>query len=152
MATEIVPATTAHAERLAASLSEESRRGLEALMVDPLVALLSGLKGSSSVRAILIDDEVAAVVGVVPREWGGQLWFLTSDLVLRAPREFLRGARQAFSEVGQGYNVLANIADARNERTLRLARHFGFERHDWGVVNGHPFVLTRWEAPLVHRT
>lgn len=146
MEPEIIPATSAHAERLAVSLSEESRRGLEALGVQPLQALLDGLRDSATARALLIGGEVAMVIGVVPREWGGQLWFLTSDLVLRAPKAFLRGARKVFAGVAQGYSVLANIAHAENVRTLRLAKHFGFEIHEYK----HPFVLTRWEAPRVH--
>lgn len=147
---EILQATTAHAERLALSLSEESRRGLDALRVDPLTGIMDSLRISAIARTMLINGDVAMVIGVAPKAWGGQLWFLTSDVVLREPRAFLRAARTVFAEVGKGYSVLANIAHAENERTLRLARHFGFAITEGGEVNGHPFVLIRWEATNVH--
>lgn len=151
-ATEVIPATTAHAEWLAGNLSEESRRGLEALGVEPIRALLSGLGDSAIARTILIDGEPAFVGGVVTRGWGGQLWFLTSEAVVRKPKAFMRGAKRVFDEFKAGYQALANITDARNERTLRLAKHFGFEFATHSKGNEHRFLLTRWEAPVVHRS
>lgn len=117
------------ADSLVAILSEESKRGLEALDADASASLLRDMGNSAKVRAILLDDVIAGIFGVITKDWGGQLWFLTSVAVVHYPLAFMREAVKVFDDLVDGYEQVMNITHADNQLTLNLAKHFGFVIH-----------------------
>ena len=140
-------------EFLAYDLSEESKRGLVALGHDPLQSLIDGVRESARVRVVLVDGFVAGIFGIVPREWGGQLWFLTGTVVERLPKAFARAIPDTFRYLCKGFPMVANIAHCQNKFSLNMAKHFGFKIYNptpYGP-HGELFHAVKWEAPNVHR-
>jgi hypothetical protein len=150
---ELIAAEPRHAFDLVQRLCLEDRIELQALGIDPLRGLRDSIAVSDRAFCVVIDGEIAALLGVVTRPWGGQFWLMTGVAVRRAPVAFIKAASRAFRQIAEGQTLMANIVDARHEQALRLARHFGFEvveTQPCGVA-GEPFCTIRWEAPDVHR-
>jgi hypothetical protein len=158
MVSSVIKAEPHHAAWLASHLCPEDLVELEALGVEPVHGLTRSIEVSDPAFAIFIGDEIAALLGVVRRDWGGQFWLLTGTAVRRSPIAFIRAAKPVFAEISSPYLLMANIVDARHDQALRLAKHFGFELSPDNDgepeplgVHGELFHTIRWEAPNVHR-
>lgn len=74
------------------------------------------------------DGEPAGICGVVrlsPTE--GQIWMLCTPLIHKEPHTLVRNARRWLKEVERDYQVLWNLADARNHVHHKLLKHLGFK-------------------------
>lgn len=153
---ELRTAKIEDAELLAPLLCPEDLVELDALGFKPVDAIKSSIEASRKALSIFIDGEIAAVLGVAPRVWGGQFWLLTGLAVRRAPIAFLKQGKLAFEMLSAGEALMANVVDARHEQALRLAERFGFFIADAQPHgrNGEPFrpIIWPWEAAHVHRT
>lgn len=125
---DIVPATVAHAEALARTLRRgDFDEGL-ALGLDPYAAAVSSVVDSKVAYAALFDEKVAACAGVVDLgRRTGQVWMLSSTVVDRHPRAFLKTSRLVLERLMEDFDVLSNVIDSRYEAALRWARWLGLE-------------------------
>jgi len=73
------------------------------------------------------DGTVAGVAGVISERPGvGQIWMLCTPVLSRKPITFVRGAKKWLAEL-QGYKLLWNLADARNDFHHKLLKMLGFK-------------------------
>ena len=76
------------------------------------------------------DDEgspagIAGIVRLSPTE--GQIWMLCTPLITTKPITFVRQAKAWLKSVEQDYQLLWNLADARNHVHHKLLKHLGFK-------------------------
>jgi hypothetical protein len=149
---EIVPATIELAESLAASMRQSDRDECWAASKQlPLESLLYSMAHSVDCKAALFKGEVGAIYGVAPMALlspHGCIWMLTSALVEKNRRLFLRGCRSEISRMLTIWPVLFNFIDARYTVALRWANWLGakvFAPAPFGVL-GMPFCRVVWEA------
>jgi hypothetical protein len=126
----IVPATPEHADALAPRM--RAADVAEVLASDghaPAEALRYAIAASTEAWAWLVDGEVGAIWGLGLLSFVGDVWtpwLLTSELVDRFPKAFVRGCREQLGQLGW-HHVLVNFIDARHARALRWAKALGFE-------------------------
>jgi hypothetical protein len=149
---QVVDATLAHAERLAAWMRAEDVAELEASHgLAPLEALRMALRTSTIAKAALYDDEVVAIFGVTPVDalgGVGSAWCLTGEIVDELPFVFLRRSKSEARKLLEQWPVLTNAIDARYTKALRWARWLGAEVEEARPVGKaqlpfHPFSLRR---------
>ena len=68
---------------------------------------------------------IAGVIRLSPTE--GQIWMLCTPLITTKPITFVRQAKAWLREVEQEYQLLWNLADARNHVHHKLLKHLGFK-------------------------
>lgn len=148
MTPETIPATREHAESLAPRMrAAEVREVASASGETPLESLLSSLESSSDARTLVLEGQAAAIYGVVPI--GGDvavIWLLTSALVERHPKTFIRACIAEIARFLGQYSALVNFVDARYERSLRWAARMGAnvgEARPFGC-EGHMFHPVVW--------
>jgi hypothetical protein len=128
---EIVPATRAHAEELVDHLRPADVREIEAGSIYSVRNSVIDSVGRSIVAwALLIDERVAAVGGVVALDLisgRGQPWVLTTVLVDKHPRIYLRALRRCLPWVRARFPRLINLVDGRYRGAYRLAHRMGFQ-------------------------
>lgn len=134
----IVEATADHARELAPRLrAEDVAEVLAAAGETPLQALLGSLERSSCAWALFLDDQVAALWGLVPIPGVAgvaAVWMLGSDSLTHHALTFWRLCRREVPRLLELVPVIVNLVDARYERALRWARRLGFE-----VLEARPF-------------
>jgi hypothetical protein len=127
----IVPATPDLARQLAPLMRAADQAEVRASGgYEPIDALLEALVWSAEAYAGFIDGELAALFGVVPGTFlTGEAvpWLLTSDVIQRKPRAFLRASREVIADWMGKYPVLVQQVDARYEQALRWAARVGFQ-------------------------
>lgn len=137
----IRPATIDDALFVAQNLQEADRQEVLGTGHDPILALPYSITVSEAPVALLSPKgQVAGVAGVSRTDaHSGGIWLLTTDLVTKYPKLFLRGAKQWVAEQNQ-FEMLHNIADPRNQAHLKLLKILGFKR--LGYVSVGPNRLT----------
>ncbi len=91
-----------------------------------------------------VESGVATVNGRVMCIWGvtrvspgvGCAWMLTSNLVERYPKAFMRKCRQVIEGMFDRWDVLVNLIDCRHVQSIRWAEHLGFCLEEPEVVDG----------------
>jgi hypothetical protein len=128
---QIVPATREHAINLAPRMRQED---IAEVWVgshqEPLEHLTDSIERSVIARSALVGDQVACIWGVVAISLltgTGQPWLLTSDLVERHPRHFMREVRRQLPEMLRMFPTLLNVTDARYTRAIRWLDRIGFQ-------------------------
>lgn len=143
-----VPATGEHAIELGNNM--RAADAAEVMASDgfrPIDAVLRSMDVSTFSKALLIGGAVACIWGVMPapdpRTHIGIPWALTSPLVERYPKVFLKACRLALVEMLARYRILINSIDARHTQALRWAEWLGFDVHEpqpYGP-EGRPFCV-----------
>jgi hypothetical protein len=127
---QVVPATSALAERMAPRLRAADTAEVEACQGwTPLQALLRSLELAPGSRALLFDGEPVAMWGVEPLNAGagvGIAWLLGTDDLTAHPLTFWRVCKHELAQLRVEWPVLVNWIDARYEASLRWARRLGF--------------------------
>jgi hypothetical protein len=141
----ILPATKEHARQMAPLMRAADQDEVRASGgYEPIDALLEALAWSAEAYAGFIDGELACLFGIVPGTFlTGEAvpWLLTSSVVQRKPRAFLRASREVIADWMGKYPVLVQQVDARYAQALRWAAHVGFQVEapvPWGIA-GEPF-------------
>lgn len=151
----ILPATDRHAHALAPRMrAGDAAEVMASNGYTPIGACLAALGVSSYARTLLIDGEVAAMWGVAPANvltGLGSAWLLTTDIIDRHRRLFVRLSRLEVKRLLQMYSTIFQFVDARYRAALRWAEAIGFT-----VGPPHPlrpggplFCLIAMEAPHV---
>lgn len=126
----VVPATTAHAEELAHTMSQADRDEVWAMAHwTPEIALEKSMRGSRWKQAALVDGRVMCIFGVAKSLMGGlgRPWLLGSDLIRQYPKEFMRACQTWKPRVLAQATLLVNYVDARYTSAVSWLRWFGFE-------------------------
>lgn len=132
MNVEIVPATLAHAEAIAADARQADVDELWAqARATPLSALRVGLRSTSRARTGLVDGVPVCLFGVSPfsiLSGQGTPWMVGSNGLkpLRVQKALLIHSRLEFAAMRANYSVLFNAVDDRNTSAKRWLTWLGF--------------------------
>ena len=110
----------------------------------PLLQVPFGVLFSEHSTFFHVDEAPAGIAGVVrlsPTE--GQIWMLCTPLITKHPHKFVRQAVSWLGEVEKDYQLLWNLADARNHVHHKLLKHLGFKA--LRAVNTGPNALPYFE-------
>jgi len=148
-------AELADADALAPLLRPADRREIEAaLAMSPAVVLRHGVWASDPCYAIVEEEAVLALFGVVPaarNPEAGSVWLLASEGFATHGLVIARWSKAWVAKLHERYRVLGNYVDARNEVHLRWLRWCGFtvvRRIERFGVMGLPFYeVTREREP-----
>ena len=135
---EMVPATLEHALELAENMREADVREVwAAAHYTPEQAALFSLEASRDATTGLADGRVVCMFGAGAAaiiSTTGVPWLLTTDLVDRHARVFLRKNKRVVEEMRDRYPLLRNHVDERNIAAIRWLRWLGFS-----ILPSEPF-------------
>ena len=117
--------------------------------VSPLEALVLPftIEGARNYSIMGIGDEgVIGMFGCTPslEKDYGCAWLLSSEILLKHRKQFLKECPYWVSTMGQGYDYLYNFVDRRNWVSLKWLQYLGFEAKEEFKEYGHskiPFLL-----------
>lgn len=147
---KVASATLGHALELAENMREADRQEVWATAhYTPKQAALFSLEASRDAKVGLADGRVVCMFGVGPAaiiSTTGIPWLLTTDLVEKHARAFLRRNKRVVKGMGGSYSLLRNYVDERNTMAVRWLRWLGFEilpAEPFGVegLPFHPFEM-----------
>jgi hypothetical protein len=151
MSLQIVEATEAHLVELAERLRPLDRREVQALgFAEPLDGIKESAARSVWVKAALDEGgQVAAVwgVGVYPDlpDAGGP-WMLSTRLLGRHKKAFLRLSRPEIAALKREFRSLHGLVDARYRGAVRWIEWLGFHTEPFQDIGGALFLRFEWEA------
>ncbi len=151
MTYEIVPATVDHAFELSRTMRLEDREEAWALdHLTPWEAIQVSVGHSGNIYSGLVDGQVLCMFGVGKRTLLSEIgfpWMLSSTLVPKHVRAWMRGSQIAFKQMQSEAKVLENYVDARYTAAVRWLKWLGFTIHPaepFGV-DKLPFHKFTWE-------
>ncbi|MGL4680418.1 MAG: hypothetical protein ACRCWC_13680 [Plesiomonas shigelloides] len=124
---EIREATSSDAAMVAAMIRPDDRRELAAIGLKPLQSIVSSLAASSKSWVGLVDNVPVCIFGV--SEWGdgtGRPWMIGTVELEEHQRIFIRKCKECVESMQDGYELLHNYVDARNERAIAWLKWLGF--------------------------
>lgn len=128
---DIVRATPEHAIAIAQNLRLDDRRELWAASASqPTRTIMRSIKASTWANVGLVDGVPACVFGVVQVGLFGPAavpWAMTTPLVDRHRRAFMRHSRQWVDKMTADHALLFNYVDARYSAAIRWLRWLGFD-------------------------
>jgi len=124
--TNIRPSRPRDAIELAPKLREADVQDIKVVTGEtPLTALQRGLEGTVCFTAEL-DGEAVAMFGYADDNQGGAvIWFLSTEVVVQRPIEFVKTARRWLNWLNQKYH-LYNWIHKDNEKHIRWLAREGF--------------------------
>lgn len=147
---QVRPARPEDAAALAPKLRDADRREIAATSGEGALEVLTrSIRTSRPCYAVVGDQAApAGLFGVIPdrdQDGVGSIWLLGSDELLHNRMFFLRNSRPWIARLHEGYSVLWNYVDARNEVHLRWIAWCGFrfvrciEKHGAGQCPFYEF-------------
>lgn len=117
--------------------------------VTPLEALVTPftIENARNYSIMGIKDEgVIGMFGCTPslEKDFGCAWLLSSEVLLKHRKQFLKECPYWVATMGQGYKFLYNFVDRRNWVSLKWLQYLGFEAREEFPEYGHakiPFLL-----------
>jgi len=148
---EVRPSTPDDPPLLAPLLRAADVAEIEATGRTPLSALEEGVDHSRPCLTAWIGEEPVGMFGVRPcpdieavcGTRYGLIWYLGSDAATRDARGFMRASRAWLARLWEGYDVLGNAVDERNQVHIRWIGAMGFhfiKRHDAVGPDRRPFL------------
>ncbi|MDY0884894.1 hypothetical protein ACFPL7_05695 [Dongia soli] len=145
----VVDATPDHAVALARIMRRADRDEIHAASgLGPLVGLRASLDASVLARCWLVEDQPACIFGLATDSLlsgTGRPWMLTSDLLLREQRIFLRHCRDFVAEMLDIFPVLANWVDARYIGSIKWLHWMGFRLYPAEPLGPFGMLFHRFE-------
>lgn len=139
MRIQIVQSTALHARELSLTLRSKDKLEAETLGLDPRKALFNSYRRATYRKTCLINDEVAAMWGVVGTLMGvtGQPYLITGEKVSRVSAlTFARIYKQEALKMKELFPVLENYVDASYKGAVRMLEIAGFTLEDPFEYNG----------------
>lgn len=131
---------------IASRLREAERQEIEAVAGQvPLDHLMELFILSYPPTTLLIDNEPAAMTGVIPESSGvGLIWFAGTALIDRRSFTFVRASRPLLRAVSRGYGLLHNYICVDTDHHYRWAAWLGFKFLDCvlSTPDGRKFIHT----------
>lgn len=140
-------ATLRHVHLVAPRLRKADREEITASSgLRPAQILRGSLRRSAWARAALIENEVAALFGIVDLGRMAHPWLVTTVTVDRYPLTFWRASKIVLREIRTLYPVLVQSIDSRYTQALSWARRLGFvigpaQPFGASALPFHPVVL-----------
>lgn len=107
-------------------------------------ALLFSMQHTERPYTIIDGDTPAGIFGVAPVEPGvGAIWLLGTDALVHGKWRFLRESKKWMAQVSEGYHLLFNYVDERNDLHIRWIAWLGFtfiNRHQHYGAEQRPFL------------
>lgn len=133
---------------LAREMREEDRRELaDGSGQTPIEALQEGYVNSPKILSIFDDDGgLVFICGVAPSKLDpliGHPWLLATNRLDTIKKSFLKHSKEYLRFLGEGYPVLMNVCDSRNETHVKWLKWLGFsfiKRHPFNGVDFLEFV------------
>ncbi len=138
----IVPATHDMLVAMAPRLRANDRREVEALGHTAESGLLSSFQSSLWTRVALVKGRPVCAwgLGVISILGGvGGPWMLSTPLIERIPKIFLRESRRQVAEMRELCPHLTGVVDARYRGAVRWMMWMGFQMSPPFLINGVPF-------------
>lgn len=152
---EILPTTENHIKELAKTMRQaDIDECWAAHHFSPYEALKHSLYHTDRPQTGLYDGRVICIWGIGKMSYlskEGIPWMLTSNLVNKHYREFLRRGLKCLIDIKKEAVILVNMVDARNKRSIRWLKWLGFTVHD-PIPFGpdkmlfHPFIMENYNV------
>lgn len=116
-------------EYLVANLRQADVQEVEAYGGTVAESLAEGLAPGRSTYVVTLDDEPVVVFGVGPDPSQmdvGVIWLLGTDKMRSISRLFIRESKTWLKDLGEPYDLLHNLTDARNKLHHRWLKWCGF--------------------------
>ena len=121
-------ATIEDALHVVNNIREEDKQEIEGLGFSPFLLPISVIESESPVAFFDELNNPLGVAGVVPTEPGmGQVWMICTPYVKRIPHTLVRQSKKWLANEEKKYQLLYNIADARNTLHHKLLKLLGFK-------------------------
>ena len=127
------PAILKDALELAPKIRKGDREEIQASSnVSPLKALVIPFTQDRAKIYSVIGTESEGVIGMFgvasceDPEYG-VAWMLSSELLFKHTKQFIKECPQWIEEMGKGYKYLYNFVDKRNWKSLKWLQYLGFE-------------------------
>jgi hypothetical protein len=149
---EFVKPTSTHIRELADNLrSEDWEECAASGFKTPLEAVTKGVELSFEPLACVVDGETMGIFGLTANNilnGDVSLWMLTSEVVNRKPKTFVKIVRDVLSQMRSRWRSVSIGIDAHHQGALRLATRSSFKclyvyAHD---ATGEPFVRVIMEG------
>jgi hypothetical protein len=113
----------------------------------PVVALGEGFAKSTPCYTVMYNGRPAAMFGIVPSDCTfprlGNIWLLGTDDINVFSREFLRQSKSWLKTICEGYDLVGNLVDERNDKHVKWLKWLEFKfirRYDEFGALGLPFL------------
>lgn len=146
----IIPAKVEHLAAMAGQILEADRRELEDCYgVSAYYVLGQSFAASRASWAAVVDGEVIAMFGVVPREepGTGRPWMIGTKHLTKHRYTFGKGCGDVIEAMLDTFPRLENIVDRRNRTAIAWLKWLGFELGET-VITGEkalPYITFRME-------
>ena len=141
---EIVRAEPEHGKAIANALREHERFEFNLLDLDPGKELENQIKGSEAYVA-LVDGQPACLWGFRDHVLSGtHLWMVTTGLVEKYPKKFLRESRKVIRRALKSHPMIYGYVDAKFGVSCTWMEWLGFEPVN--QVQFKDLVLIRYEV------
>ena len=131
---DIVPATLAHAEELAANMQQADVDEIWALAhITPIEAVNMSLRASLDPRTGLAEGKVIVMFGIAKATFLSPVavpWLLATDDIKTHSKHFLRHSRIYFERYKANNEMMVNYVDDRHKGAIRWLEWMGFTMHD----------------------
>jgi hypothetical protein len=143
----ILRATRAHAEYVAGNIYNADRYELEATGLSAYAGVMVSFEESSHVWAAVSEEGVICIWGVCRSTsllGGVNPWLITSTLIDKYAKHFLRGARAVLRDMVGECGYLETFVDSRHTRALRFLEWLGFNMSEGLLVGAHGVPFHRF--------
>lgn len=142
MRVEFVDARPEHVPPLVGNMRAHDREEFEVAGAEPVGSIISTMARSAMAKVALVDGEAACLWGVKEDSvvGGGHIWLVTTPLVERHPRTFVRRSREAVDCAMNEHPLLWGLVDSRYAVSRRWMEWMGFEAVSEVVFRDIPLV------------
>ena len=130
---DVLPVSIKHVDELCSNMRKADVDEVQAGTSLPLKdVVIESVEKSALSCTVLLDGEVACILGVVPVSLLGSHgipWMLGTTLVDKNVRTTLRAVKPLEDEISNTFKKLENFVDARNKKAIRLIKARGFTVH-----------------------
>jgi len=131
---------------LLADLRKAETDEFDALGVNSELCMRMGMLNSDA-RTVFIDDEPAAMFGIIPYEDHNVAWAVFTHAIERHPIAFLRESRR----VADSFDcAIVNYVDARNTKAVKWFKWLGFHVWEPEPYGPHGALFQRFTNRLQH--
>jgi hypothetical protein len=126
---EMIPAKRSHCGRIACEMRDDSREKIIAAGSDPLREILEAFDNTPCPKALLINDQLAAMGGVAAAPWlspHGICWMVVSEFATRFARALVTEVRRQLDDAQELYPLMVAPLSPADKKSLRFAAHVGF--------------------------
>jgi hypothetical protein len=144
---KFIPASLAHARRIANRLGHHDRIECEAFGKSPVSALRYSIRSSYRAWTGTLDGTPEAAWGVTSLsliEGLGSPWMLGTDRARDFPRAFVMAGKLTIPIMLNSFRRLENVVSAANEPAIKLLRLWGFSIGEKAEMHGGVEFLPFW--------